>query len=499
MRRALILFVALFLSANACLATALPTLTVGSKTFTEGYILSETVSQIIEETGEAKVNRKFGLGGTGIVYQALSSGEIDLYPEYTGTIAETVLKDPAITDTKAIRSAVEKLGLIMSDSLGFNNTYALAVRGDFAHQHKLSQISDLAKTPNIRVGLTHEFVNRPDGYPKLIDHYGIKWSDVSLMAHALAYEAIARNEIDLTDIYSTDAKIEKLGLVVLKDDKKIFPNYFAVLLARKDLSLRFPKTWVALKSLEGKINEHEMIRLNAMADIDKLSFREVASRFLQEKLPGKHQSPGETAETLSSLTRQHLVLVGISLLLSILVGIPLGILSTRYEILGQTILTLSGVLQTIPSLALLCFLIPAFGIGMRPALVALFLYGLLPIVTGVHTGLTGLDPRLSNSARALGLSSWQRLRLIDLPLASRNIMAGIKTSAIISIGTATLAALIGAGGYGAPIITGLALNDMRTILTGAIPAAVMALVANALFEALNRLIIPKGLRFPKLP
>jgi osmoprotectant transport system permease protein len=488
------LFWGLALIAQAALASDRPTITVGSKVFTESYILAEIVSQIIEQSGEADVQRRFGLGGTGIVYEAIRNNEIDIYPEYTGTITEAILKTPSITDTQAIQAAMAKQGFALSDTLGFNNTYALAVRGDFANLHHLTEISDLKTVPEIRIGFTHEFVNREDGYPKLVESYGLDLSHRRLMAHSLAYEAIAQNQIDLTDVYSTDAKIEKLGLILLKDNKKVFPSYFAVLLARKDLPAQFPKTWAALRSLEGKISEKEMMRLNAMADIEKLSFREIASRFLKDNVSSAYEQKSETTETLWRLTRQHIYLVGISLMLSILIGLPLGILAARYSFLGHAILIISAVVQTIPSLALLCFLIPAFGIGARPALVALFLYGLLPIVTGVHTGLKGLDSKLSDSARALGLSSWQRLRLIELPLASRSILAGIKTSAIIGIGTATLAALIGAGGYGAPIVTGLALNDMRTILSGAIPAALLALLVSGVFEILNRLIIPKGLR-----
>lgn len=470
-----------------------PVINVGSKTFTESYVLAEIISQVIEDADEATVSRKFGLGGTGIVYQALAGGEIDIYPEYTGTISEAILRDPSMTDVGAIRSALGRMNLVVSSPLGFNNTYALAARRDFAKLHGLNRISDLTHIPEIRIGFSHEFMKRPDGYPGLIARYDLKLKNVKPIAHSLAYEALYRDEIDLTDVYSTDAKIEKLGLVVLKDDKTFFPAYFAVLVARKDLAARLPKTWLALRALEGKISEQEMIKLNAMADIDKVSFHDIAANFLR-----KEKTNGVGGESLKQmlwrLTRQHTYLVVVSLFLSILIGLPLGVLSARYPILGQAILTISGLLQTIPSLALLCFLIPLFGIGTLPALVALFLYGLLPIVTGVHTGLVGLDPRLTESANALGLSSLQRLKLIDLPLASRSIMAGIRTSAIIGIGTATLAALVGAGGYGAPIVTGLALNDMETILTGAVPAAVMALLTHTIFEGINTVLIPKGIR-----
>jgi osmoprotectant transport system permease protein len=153
-----------------------------------------------------------------------------------------------------------------------------------------------------------------------------------------------------------------------------------------------------------------------------------------------------------------------------------------------------GVLQTIPSLALLCFMIPLFGIGKMPALVALALYALLPIVRNTYTGLISIDRQLLEIAGVLGLSRWQRLVRIELPLSSLHIMAGIKTSAVWTVGTATLAAFIGGGGYGDLIVRGLALDDVTLILSGAVPAAVMALVFHGLFERLDRVVIPKGLR-----
>lgn len=463
-------------------ASSSKTITVGSKTFTESYILAEIIAQIIENTGEATVNRKFGLGGTGIVYRALAHGEIDIYPEYTGTIIESILKHEPPQSLKS-------QGIWMSGSLGFNNTYALAVRQAFAKKHGLSKISDLTKVPGIRIGFSHEFMKRPDGYPGLVERYRLPLNNITPLAHSLAYEAIRQNEIDLTDVYSTDAKIQKLDLLVLKDDKKLFPDYFAVLLGRQELLKQFPKTWAALKSLEMRFSEEKMIRLNAMADIDRKDFREIAASFLDKKA-----SVADTESSLVNLTRQHFFLVGLSLLVSILLGLPLGILSTRFRFLGQAILTISSLLQTIPSLALLCFLVPLFGVGLLPALIALFLYGLFPIVTGVYAGLKGIDPRLIESAQALGLAGSQRLRFVELPLASRSILAGIRMSAIIGIGTATLAALIGAGGFGVPIVTGLALSDMNMILSGAVPAALMALLAHVLFEGLDHILIPKGIR-----
>jgi osmoprotectant transport system permease protein len=219
----------------------------------------------------------------------------------------------------------------------------------------------------------------------------------------------------------------------------------------------------------------------------------VAARFL-----GREVDDGEERarllQEIGTLTLEHLGLVAAAVALAVLVGVPLGILAARSAGLGQAELMAVGVLQTIPALALLCFMIPLLGIGTLPALVALFLYALLPIVRATYTGLATLDRQLLEIADVLGLSGWRRLARIELPLASVNILAGVKTAAIWTVGTATLAAFIGGGGYGTLIVRGLALDDVRTILAGAIPAALMALLVHGVFEAVDRLLVPRGLR-----
>jgi osmoprotectant transport system permease protein len=239
-----------------------------------------------------------------------------------------------------------------------------------------------------------------------------------------------------------------------------------------------------------------MIRLNAEAERTKdysraadLYFRDNGETF------AAHQ-PESLAHKIMRWTARHLQLAGISLFLSVLVGIPLGIVASRPGALGHVILAVTSAVQTIPSLALLALLVPVpfFGISARTAIAALFLYGLLPIVRNTATGLQDIAQPIRESAIALGLTSGARLRQIYLPMASRTILAGIKTSAVINIGTATLAALIGAGGLGEPIISGLNLNDHATILQGAIPAAILALLVQWSFDLLDRLLVPKGLR-----
>lgn len=485
-----LLFVFLLFT-NFCFAN---TLTIGSKNFTEGYILAEIIAQISERVGEVKVVRRFGLGGTGITYQALQKGEIDVYPEYTGTISETILKKPQLKEWEQISAELEKHNLKLSQSFGFNNTYALAMRDTQSRSLVLSRLSDLNKHTKLPAAFSHEFMRRQDGLNQLMSHYGMKLTNVRAMEHSLAYQALEDGKVDIVEVYSTDAKIQKYKLKLLQDDLNFFPTYLAVLLARSDLQSKFPRTWSELeKRLVGKISNETMIKLNALVELDGKSFAQAAQFFLDGKVTVQGKSAWDW-NRIYARTIEHLYLVGISLLLAIIVGIPLGVLATQNKLMGQLLLGVNGVVQTIPSLALLCLLIPFFGIGPKPATIALFLYALLPIVRGTHAGLVAVDIRLKEGARLMGLTNVQRLRFVLLPLASPSIMAGIKTSAIINVGTATLAAFIGAGGLGQIIVTGLALNNQDMILQGAIPAGVLALFVHATFEVIDKLVVPKALR-----
>jgi osmoprotectant transport system permease protein len=251
----------------------------------------------------------------------------------------------------------------------------------------------------------------------------------------------------------------------------------------------------ALAPLEGAISAREMIALNASALLDRVPEAQVASRLLGEKLSIASTPTSRTAlERIARRTLEHLFLVAVSLGAAIALAIPLGILAFRLPRLGQAILAVAGAIQTVPSLALLVFMIPLLGIGAGPAIVALFLYGLLPIVRGTHAGLMGIAPELRESGEALGLPPRAVLTRIELPLASPSMLSGIQTAAVIDVGTATLGALIGAGGYGQPILTGIRLADTGLILEGAIPAALLALAVQGAFDLLGRAIIPRGLR-----
>lgn len=474
-------------------AVAAAPVRVGSKSFTESYILGEIVARIVEDAGEAGVERRLGLGGTGIVYGALLSGDIDLYPEYTGTIARAILRDPSLTTLAAIRERLRPLGLVVSDPLGFDNRYALAVRRDTAERLGLRTISDLARHPGLAAGFDPGFLERDDGWPGLRRHYGLRFADVRIMEHALTYQALAAGRVDVIDVFSTDGHLARLDLVLLADDRGFFPDYSAVLLARADLPRRLPRTWAALeRRLVGRLDNATMARLNARADFEGRSFREVAAEFLGTAPAAG--GAGGLGRQVAALALEHLALVGVALAVATALGVPFGVLAARHRVLGQVELMGVGVLQTIPALALLTFMIPLFGIGTVPALVALCLYALLPIVRNTYAALTSLDPALGDMATVMGLSGWQRLGWIELPLGAVTILAGIKTSAVMTVGTATLAAFIGGGGLGTLIVTGLALNDPKTILAGAVPAAVMALAVHAGFELLDRVLVPRGLR-----
>jgi osmoprotectant transport system permease protein len=314
------------------------------------------------------------------------------------------------------------------------------------------------------------------------------------MEHALTYRAIASGEVDVMDVFSTDGQLERLRLRILRDDRGFFPDYWAVLVARKDLFEKYPRTWARLReALEGRLDERRMQQLNAMADLDGKSVPEVAAAFLGTERSAAASQRGLGRE-LYALTFDHLLLVLVSVAVAVVLGVPLGIAATRFRKAGQIELGTIGMLQTIPALALLVFMIPLFGIGKVPALVALSLYALLPVVRSTYAGLMGIDGRLLEMAFVLGLGRLARLVRIEIPLASIGIMAGIKTAAVMTVGTATLAAFIGGGGYGTLIVRGLALDDTATILAGAAPAAAMAVVFHVAFELLDRLAIPRGLR-----
>lgn len=461
--------------------------TFGSKSFTESVVLGEIATGLARQTG-ADARHRPQLGGTRIVWRALVDGEIDAYPEYTGTLAQELLRMPG-ADTDALREALARHGLRMTGALGFDNSYALGMHGERARELGISSIGDLRDHPQLRFGFGNEFMQRADGWPGLRTAYGLPQSANGL-DHDLAYRGLASGALDVTDLYRTDAEIAYYELAVLDDDRGYFPSYEAVYLYRADLAERAPETVAALEGMAGRIDAGTMQRLNARVKIDQENEAAVAADWLGVDAP---EAAGRWSRILHR-TGQHLALVGISLGLALLVALPLGVFAARRPRLGQLVLSLTGLLQTLPSLAVFVFMIPLFGIGAWPAIAALFLYSLLPIVRNTHAGLTGIPRDLRETAAAIGLPPRTRLWRIELPLALRTILAGIKTAAVINVGTATLGALIGAGGYGQPILAGIRLDDIGLILEGAVPAALLALAAQGAFELVERALTPRGLR-----
>jgi len=478
---------------SALASAAAAPVVVGSKRFTESYILGEIVRETLQAQGVEAVHRQ-GLGNTGILEQALASGAVDLYPEYTGTIVRELLKRPQGDLNPTLAELNEWLaprGLKAAVPLGFNNTYALAMLESRASELGIARISDLAKpsAQGLRLGLSHEFLQRGDGWPALKAAYKLPLAAPNGLDHGLAYDAISAARVDLIDIYATDAKVGRYKLRVLQDDLGFFPKYDAVLLMRAAVDVR------PLVRLEGRIPADKMIAMNAEVELDGRSFAEVAQRFVAGTLPGPARARDGWIERLlapdlARLAWQHLMLVFGSLLIAIVIGVPLGIAAWRWPRSSAWLLGVVAVLQTVPSLALLAFLIALMGsIGLGPALVALFLYALLPIVRNTHAGLRGVPDGLSMAALSLGLTPRQSLRTVQLPLALPTLMAGVKTAAVINVGTATLAAFIGAGGFGERIVAGLAVNDTGAMLAGAVPAAALALMVQALFELIERKLL----------
>jgi osmoprotectant transport system permease protein len=476
-------------------ATATATVRVGSKTFTESVILGEIAREMIESAGVTAVHRR-ELGGTQVLFHALEADELDLYPEYTGTISGEILSNQNIKDEANLRAALAKRGVGMSRPLGFNNTYAIGMREEVAARLGVSTLSGLRPHPELKFGFSNEFMERADGWPGIRDRYGLPQRDVRGLDHDLAYRALKNDEIQATDLYSTDAEIKAYGLRALEDDRQFFRRYDCVWLYRTDLPTRSPAAFAAISRLEGKVTATEMAAMNARAKIDRAGEDVVAAEYLKTRFAIEPTIVSDSfAQRMLRRLGEHVTLVAISLLAAILVAIPLGIVAARWRRLGSVILSVTGIIQTIPSLALLVFMIPWLGIGAGPALVALFLYSLLPIVRNTATGLGDIPVSLLESAQALGLPARVRLLRIELPLASRSILSGIKIAAVIDVGTATIGALIGAGGFGQPILTGIRRDDISMILfEGAIPAAVLALAVQLGFDLLEWLVVPKGLR-----
>ncbi|HEY4597460.1 MAG TPA: glycine betaine ABC transporter substrate-binding protein, partial [Thermoanaerobaculia bacterium] len=393
--------------------------------------------------------------------------------------------------------------------LGFENSWEIAVPAELAAKEHLETISDLARvSKRLHGGFGHEFVGREDGLLGLQRVYGLRFRSVDHLQQAIQYQAAKQRTIDALDVYSTDGRLILYNLKVLKDDRRFFPPYEAAALVRGETLKRHPEVGAVLGLLAGSLSEDAMRGFNLRLQ-EKHESEAVVARDALRAI-GLVQKEARVAETgtrkpgflaylwgarkdLGRLTLQHLGLSAAALLLGALIAIPLGLWLERHRRWAETVIRLLGLLQTVPSLALLAFMIPLLGVGAVPAIVALWLYSLFPIVRNTYTGVRDADPRAVEAATALGMTPGQILRQVRLPLAAPVVMAGLRTAAVITVGTATLAAFIGAGGLGEPIVTGLQLADSAMILSGAIPAALLALVVDGVLGLVERSLRPAGL------
>ena len=485
---------------------------VASKPFGESFLLAEMFAQLLEAR-HFTVDRRLGLGATEIAFGALRTNAIDVYPEYTGTgllaiLGERPSPDPRQVFRQVAREFRDRYGVRWLPPLGFQNTYAIAVRRETAQRLRLATLSDLARVSRtLRAGLTPDFIGRADGLPGLDTAYGVRFGSVRALLPAVKYQALAAGEVDVIDGYSTDGFIVRYDLVVLQDDQHFFPPYEAAALVSPAFQRDLPSAVAVLTELSGLLTELDMRQLNRRIEVDGIPVPRVAAGALLnlgltragplESRPTRDTSGGgvfpylwNQRSTIMSLTLRHLLLVGVSLAGAIAVALPLGLALERGRGAAESVIRGVGLLQTLPSIALLAFMIPLLGIGVVPALVALFLYSLYPILRNTYTGVRDAAPEAVGAAWALGMTPRQVLRYVRLPLAAPVIMAGIRTAAVINVGTATLAAFIGAGGLGDPIAAGLALSDTRMILSGALPAALLALLVDAVLGASERLVTP---------
>jgi osmoprotectant transport system permease protein len=508
----------LLLASTVATAQSKEAVVVASKPFGESYLLAEVFAQLLESRG-IPVERRPGLGATEIAFGALRSNAIDVYPEYTGTGLLAVLKDslddamradPRRTFAHVARRFDELYGVRWLAPLGFQNGYAIAVRRDLAQRLNLRTLSDLARASNELVaGFTSDFIGRPDGLAGLSSIYGMQFKTVRPLAPAVKYVALAESAVDVIDGYSTDGLLARYDLVTLVDDRAFFPPYEAAAIVSPRLSEGRPDAIAALAVLSGRLDEAAMRQFNRRIEVDGESIATVATSVLASlglttasiaadsvSVPAAgflSFMRGRAAET-GRLTLRHLQLVAIALVAAILVAVPLGLLLERVSLGAEWIVGALGVVQTIPSIALLAFMIPLLGVGVVPALVALWLYALYPIARNTYSGVRSADPEAVEACEAMGATPTQRLLWVRLPLAAPFIVAGVRTAAVITIGAATLAAFIGAGGLGEPIVTGLALADSRLILSGAIPAALLAVGFDGVLAIVERVVRPAHLR-----
>lgn len=478
---------------------------VASRDFPESILLAEILSSAIEKYSDYEVDRKFNLGGVKICFSAIENNELDIYQDYSGSLINNILgrksKDEYILDFLKTKIYLD-YGLKLSDELGFNNNFVLVANKSWAEKHKLKNISDLAlklkNDPefNPRVAFRADFIHRSDGYKSIKETYGIDFENLNVMEYNIAYANLKSNRLDLIDSFSTDPRLMDKDLVLISDDRSAFLKYDALYVYRSEILETYPELIKIFSKLESSLSDKTILDLNLQIASGK-SYQEVANSFLDKidlnskplKLSSRPIPKSLLKENIEMFTKafyEHLLLSYGSFFLAAVFGIIIGVLISYDLKISKFVLALISSLQTIPSLALLALLIPVFGLGYKSALGALLVYALLPIIQNTFSGINSISSEYILLARSLALTEFQILKDIKLPMARNFILAGLKTSVVICIGTATLATFVGAGGLGDIIKAGIDLNSNYLIILGSAPAALLALFSSFVFSKLER-------------
>lgn len=485
-------------------------ITIAGKNFTEQDVLVDLIAVLLkEERPNLKIHKKKSLGGTSVTFESVKNGSIDMYVEYSGTAYFSIYKQSQKKNRRQIHDyLVEKFyddNLFWSPQLGFNNTYALLIK-DLPDNTSIKRVSDLRPiSRNLLIGTDPEVSTRPDGYSEFLNTYDMNFKSHMMMNSGLLYQSLEKDKVDVIIGYSTDGRIPVANLKILQDDLGFFPDYSASVIVNRKTLERHPWIHKALNKLYGEIDAETMQRLNAKVDFEKFDSVAVAKEFAAQKLwinPEGVTDPQSQSflEFLNSKKSfllkkiyEHLFLTFLAFAIVSLIGITLGVMSYYNERVQKFIFLLVNLCQTIPSLALFGMLIPLLGIGVKPSLVALVLYSLLPIVRNTYTGLCEVEASILETCEILGMNKRQILFKVLLPMSLMTISAGLRTSLVIIVGTATIASFIGAGGLGDPIFQGISSLNNRLILLGALPAALLAIFLDLLLHYGTRFLLSPGL------
>jgi osmoprotectant transport system substrate-binding protein len=460
------------------------TIRVGAKNFTEQWIVGELYAQALERNG-ITVERRFNLSGSAIAHAALVAGEIDLYPEYTGTALAVVLKEQArgeASDTVLARVRAHYQREIAATWLTpshIDNGNVLLMRPGT----NIATLSELARiAPKLTIGLGTEFVDRDDGLPGLERVYGMKFGRIATFsALALRYGALTERQVDVINGFATDWQIADGALVALADDRALFPPYQLAPVIRN--AVLTPRLAAILDAVSTRLDTATMQRLNGLVERDRFEPAEVARAFLDGVEPTRAGLP---LAALGRAMLEHAALVLASLAVGLGVALPLALLAMRRPGMRAALLGVSALFYAVPSLALFALLLPVTGLGTVSAVIGLSLYAAMVLLRGLLGGLAALPQQLDEVATGLGLTPRQRFLRVTVPLLLPAFVASLRTALVAAIGLATIAAAIDAGGLGQVLLTGLAQRWPAKIALSAGAAVLLAIVADRALLLLER-------------